>query len=98
MENLLQNSDATSQLRCDLTQATVAETTDGGMGSLRFLGGRSQRMGRELVSATYIDSDGTPVELSVNLDEDGRIFELDIWKVDFSPLQQFPKPEQLTFA
>lgn len=78
-------------------EVLVEEMQDGGMGSLRFFAepGRKRRMSRELVSAEFIDDDQIPVLLSVNLDEDGELFELDIWKVNFSPLKRYPRPEDL---
>lgn len=52
-------------------------------------------MGRELVTAEYIDEDQVPVLISVNLDEDERLFELDFWKGNFKPLKRYPRPEEL---
>lgn len=83
-------------LTCELSKAKVQAMRDGGMGSVRFTG--THRMGRELVAARAIDSDAVPVEISLNLDDMGRLFELDIWKVDFSPLLQYPEPSAVTRA
>jgi hypothetical protein len=73
---------------------------DGGMGSLRISDGSNQarRMGREAVIAAYIDEDQVPVSISVNLDEDGNLFEIDIWKVDFSPLLRYPTPDRIQMS
>ena len=70
---------------------------DGGMGSLRISDGSDQarRMGREALTASYIDDDQVPVSISVNLDEAGNLFELDMWKVDFSPLLRYPTPDRV---
>jgi hypothetical protein len=78
----------------------VEEMLDGGMGSLLFIdeSGRSRRMGRELVTAEYIDEDQIPVLISINLDEEGDLFELDFWKVNFMPLKRYPRPEGLHAA
>jgi hypothetical protein len=75
----------------------VVDLLDGGMGSIRFTDGQSsnQKMGRELVTAHCVDADEIPVILSINLDEAGRLFEIDIWKVDFSPLIRYPNPAYL---
>jgi hypothetical protein len=48
-----------------------------------------------LVTAHYIDEDQIPVIISINLDQEGRLFEIDFWKVDFSPLKRYPTPEEL---
>ncbi|TXI01920.1 MAG: hypothetical protein E6Q76_16345 [Rhizobium sp.] len=75
-----------------LASALVEEMDDGGMGSLRFLrsDGGQQRLGDLLSEREFADSDGVPVMVAVNLDDCGELFELDIWKVDFSPLKRFP--------
>lgn len=75
----------------------VVDLPDGGMGSIRFTDGQTakRKMGRELVTASSFDEDGIPVIISINLDEAGRLFEIDIWKVNFSPLIRYPKPEEL---
>jgi hypothetical protein len=66
---------------------------DGGMGSLRFFSPnkKTQNYGYELVSMQYKDIDDIPIIITINMDDSGDIYELDIWKVDFSPLKQFPK-------
>lgn len=67
------------------------------MSSIRFLpnAGEAQSLGQTLAEAVYIDEDGISVSIIVNADEQGRIYELDFWKVDFSPLRSYPSPEQL---
>jgi hypothetical protein len=67
---------------------------DGGMGSLEFL--NKDRVGRKYGEAIahiqLLDIDGIPLLITVDLDNDGDIFELDVWKGDSSPLKQFPLP------
>jgi len=38
----------------------------------------------------FTDADGVEVLISLNVDADGRPFELDVWKTDFSPLVRMP--------
>lgn len=73
------------------------DLADGGMGSIRLTdrSDRARKMGRELVTAHYIDTDGVPVIISINLDENGRLFEVDFWKIDFSPLKLYPSTDLL---
>lgn len=74
-----------------LDQARVDSMNDGGMGSVRFLTLASgQKMSRQAAEVKFRDSDGMDVIASLNLDEAGQPFELDIWKVDFRPLIQIP--------
>ncbi|MBK6296439.1 MAG: hypothetical protein IPF55_21165 [Rhodoferax sp.] len=35
------------------------------------------------------------MSIVVNVDKRGNLFELDFWKVDFSPLCQYPTPDRL---
>ena len=78
----------------------AVDLTDGGMGSIRLTdkSDRPRKMSRELVTANYTDEDEIPVVISINLDQDGRLFEMDFWKVDYSPLQRYPSPERLQVA
>lgn len=63
----------------------VREMVDGGMGSIRFEGCGAPRS--LLVSEVWIeDSDGVVVSAVLNLDDQGHPAEIDIWKMDCSPL------------
>ncbi|WP_026555420.1 DUF6984 family protein [Arthrobacter sp. 35W] len=69
----------------------VKDMDDGGMGSLSFQPATPDpRFGAMLSEGWFKDADGTPVIVSINLDRDDNIFELDSWKVDYSPLLRLP--------
>lgn len=72
----------------------VAEMEDGGMGSLRLvprgLELAARRFGSLLAELQFRDADGVEVLASLNADETGVPFELDIWKSDFSKLIRLP--------
>jgi hypothetical protein len=89
---LLKDNPDTLNLIDELPNLFVEEMNDGGMGSLKFLfnDNNKRRVGKEIAVITLLDVDGIPLSVEVNLDEDGRLYELDVWKVDFSPLKQFP--------
>jgi hypothetical protein len=74
--------------------AAVEEMADGGMGSLRFEStsdAKSTRhLGEVFAQGEFNDEDGIPVSFTINLDSNGRLFELDLWRVDFEPLKRFP--------
>ncbi len=75
-----------------LEDAAVEAMNDGGMGSLRFvrLSSDKPRFKRQIREATFADSNGVSVSMTINLDQDDCLFELDIFKADFSPLKRFP--------
>lgn len=72
------------------------EMSDGGMGGLRFV---SQKLDRKfggcLGKAQFKDVDGTPVLVALNSDQDGDLFELDLWRVDFLPVNKIAAFEDL---
>lgn len=71
----------------------VEEMDDGGMGSLELLpnGYKKNRMFGSMVSELeFKDQDGTQVLVSLNLDEEGGLYELDFFKADSSPLISLP--------
>ena len=69
----------------------VRPLTDGGMGSVSFdlLGDR--RFGSLVGDLKFVDADGVPVLASVYADRDGNLFELDLFKVDFSAVHTLPE-------
>jgi hypothetical protein len=93
---MLRSSAAGKELPMLLPNCQVQEMADGGMGSLRFVCERSdRRFGSSIAEAEFVDDDGVLVRIVVNVDERGELFELDIWKSDFSSLKRFPRPDDL---
>jgi hypothetical protein len=68
---------------------------DGNMGSIRFARDERRILGKNLVEAQCTDEDGVLVSIAINADNRGDLFEVDFWKVDFSPLKRYPKPSDL---
>ena len=68
----------------------VADMDDGRMGSLRLYPGGldavDQTFGAQASECQFIDEDGVEVIASLNLDQFGDLYELDIWKTDFEKL------------
>ncbi|MGG7607824.1 DUF6984 family protein [Massilia sp. BKSP1R2A-1] len=83
------------QLVRQLEQAQVRDMDDGGMGSLKFAGDEPRSLGNCLMKAEYRDRDGILVSIALNADTGGRLYELDIWRMDFAPLQEYPDSERL---
>ena len=94
---ILGNSPKAEEILLSLPDRLVEDMKDGGMGSLRFMEQCTQerRLGKKVGEVEFMDEDGIPVSAVVNLDDRGQLFELDIWKMDFSPLKRYPRPEEL---
>lgn len=67
---------------------------DGGMGSLKFvdIAKTKARLPTRVREATFLDVDGMSVSITLNVDQDGDLFELDVFKADGSRLKRFPSP------
>ncbi|TFV94864.1 hypothetical protein E4M00_17060 [Leifsonia flava] len=65
------------------------------MGSLLILplevaADAKRRFGREVAELRFVDGDGVPISAALNVDSDGNLFELDMFKGDGSPLIRIP--------
>jgi hypothetical protein len=81
-----------AELEQSLNTIMVEDLDDGGMGSLHFVHSEKDRrkMGSYAAEKVFIDSDGIPIMVYLDLDQSGALYELDIWKVDFSPVIKYP--------
>ncbi len=72
----------------------VRQMNDGEMGSLYlFPEGNSienRSFGEQISEYQFKDADGVDVIASLNIDTNGELFELDIWKTNFEKLIQLP--------
>ncbi len=73
----------------------VRDLNDGKMGSISFDIEKVQCRNKQIAAAEYIDSDGILVEIELTCDKNGKLFELDFWKVNFSQLRIYPNIENL---
>jgi hypothetical protein len=83
-----------------LSDILVEEMDDGGMGSLRFVDDRvdNRKFGAQVAEAAFLDEDGVPVSITLNIDERGELFELDLFKADNTPLRRFPLIGDIEFV
>lgn len=73
---------------------SVVPMSDGKMGSLKLMpiGARAdRRFGKRVSEYTFRDEDDVVVIVSLNVDEEGELYELDIWKTNFQPLIRLPQ-------
>ena len=93
---LLRRARDGERLRLQLERAQVLDMNDGKMGSVQFVGHDNRFLGSCLVEAQYVNLDGVPVSIVLNADTTGQLYELDIRKADFPPLQAYPVFERVT--
>lgn len=75
----------------------VQPMPDGGMGSLAIAPvDSSRRFGSQAAECHFHDEDGVLVSVALNLDESGRPFEIDVWRVDFSRTVAWPSRAAIT--
>jgi hypothetical protein len=77
-----------------LEDLRVAPLDDGRMGGLKLIphGALDNRkFGREAAAVEFDDVDGVKVIATLYVDQQGWPLELDMWKTDFSPLQEIPE-------
>jgi hypothetical protein len=86
-----------SEIDLRLARAIVQDMSDDGMGSIRFgeSASKKRHFGQVAAAADYVDQDGVLVSITLNLDGQSDLFEVDFWKVDFSPLLRYPRPQDL---
>ena len=97
IEALLKHQNVLDLFISFLDIVSVADMQDGGMGSIQFEPYMSRTYGKEIAGAQYIDADGTPISIVLNVDKNDVLYELDFWKVDFSKLIRYPNAEDLNF-
>ncbi len=86
------NNPRLRHLNAEIEAAKVRDMPDGGMGGIVFLSEKEYSLGEVVLEGEYFDSDGVLVEIVLNANEVGGLYELDFWKTDFSPLKKYPIP------
>lgn len=74
----------------------VDEYEGGKMGSIS-LGGNPEAYSGDLIQVEYVDSDETPVVITLTHDDQNQLLDLDFWKIDFSKLIVYPTPDKIIF-
>lgn len=86
--------DAGFELPDNLSQFDVLELNDEGMGSIAFIreekSYEDRTFGGAIGKLDYKDSDGIDILMQLNIDEEGFLYELDVWKVNFEPRNSYP--------
>lgn len=77
-----------------MSDLLVANMNDGEMGSLllypKSVCENDREYGGQIAECIFKDSDDVEVIATLNVDGNNELFELDIWKTDFSSLNRIP--------
>jgi hypothetical protein len=85
---LLTGTSYADRLLPSLPYQLVTEMADGDMGSLQFYAPGSaadRHYGNSIAELQLKDEDEVPVVVTLIVDQQDQLYELDVWKVDFSP-------------
>jgi hypothetical protein len=52
----------------------------------------------DLVEADYKDTDGRDVLITLTTNQFNELYDMDIWKADFSELQRYPEPAKVKLS
>jgi hypothetical protein len=74
----------------------VFEYEGGKMGSIS-LNNNPDAYAGDLIQVEYIDTDNTPVMITLTHDTEGQLLDLDFWKTDFSKLLKYPALSEIVF-
>ncbi len=85
------------ELAAQLDGIVVEPMNDGGMGGLVLMpkcvskNYKERQFGSSVSEHIFDDSDGIAVIATLYLDSDGCLYELDMWKVNYSKIVRFPE-------
>lgn len=78
----------------DINAINIKPLSDGGMGSFEIipkqLNNHKRTVGEMISEYEFKDKDGVKVLASLYLDLESNLYELDLWKTDFSPIIEIP--------
>jgi len=79
-----------------LAEREIEPMNDGGMSSHQFTTVKiNRKFSNAVAECQFLDADGVTVLATLNVDAKGDLFELDVWKTDFSSLLRWPAENQL---
>ncbi len=81
----------------EISELFVMPLNDWGMGSFTIFQnkteiGENRNFGKQISEYEFIDDDNVPVLVSLNVDENNHLFEVDIWKVNYDPVINLKLP------
>ena len=85
-----------AKIDVDFSSIKLEAMNDGEMGSHKFqTNNLDSQFGCEVASCSFTDTDGIVVSATLNLDQHGALYELDLFKGDFSKLKRWPLGSEL---
>lgn len=76
----------------------VFEYEGGKMGSINFDNDNTENYLGDIMVVEFKDIDDVRVVVTLTIDKDKKLLDLDFWKEDFSALRKYPTPQMVTKA
>lgn len=73
----------------------VFEYEGGKMGSINFDNDNTENYLGDLMAVEFTDEDGIRVVVTLTIDKEKKLLDMDFWKEDFSALKRYPKPKMV---
>jgi len=85
-----------AKLDVDISSLQIEAMDDGGMGSQKFSSASADSLyAGHAAEVTFLDTDGIEVSATLDVDQFGNLFELDLFKGNFSKLEKWPDKNEL---
>jgi phosphomannomutase len=95
---LIKNPQYSEEIIPKINTLLVENMNDGGMGGLLFISpdpDSDRIFGKIIAEAEFTDEDGILVSIALSLDTSNQLFELDVWKIDYSPVYKWPDLDKI---
>lgn len=90
---MVKNTPYKSKILSKISAYKVIDMDDGDMGSITVVArskNNREKFSRIIAQKEFKDSDGVMISVAVIVDNYGDFYELDIWKVNFQPILNYP--------
>lgn len=85
-----------AKLDVEISSIQLEPMDDGGMGSQKFSSASiDSKYAGHAAEVAFMDADGIEVSATLDVDQFGNLFELDMFKADFSKLEKWPDTHEL---
>lgn len=82
-------------IQCDVDKVMAVKSGNEGLYSIKLYDENvsqndNRQFGKQISEIQYLDEDDVPVIISLFVDKEDNLFEIDFWKADYSEIKKFP--------